>query len=232
MPGRTARQPRQRWHIVFARREPALAMRDAEILRSFETAFAEAELPLARTVSSRPRARLRLAASLPAGVEAEGEILEAEFDQPVAEERLRAAAELLPSGLTLEGVRDVRHGVASAASRIRHADYEVDVASEQPLDEKEVRDAARCVLRAPALPGRRRRGPTERRADAGARDLRPLIDNLELIDTDGSAGRATLAIRLRTTGGGAGRPEDVVAAMHLPLRVVRVRRRQLRFVDR
>jgi radical SAM-linked protein len=206
-------------------------MRDAEIVRSFETAFAEAGLPVSRTPSSRARPRLRLAATLPVGVEAQGEIVEAEFDEPVSEERLRAAAGLLPSGLVVDGVRDVRQGAPSAASRVRHADYEVDVESEQPLDVNDLRDAARRVMRAPALPGRRRRGVTERRADAGERDLRPLIENVEVVDADAATGRATLAVRLRTGRAGAGRPEDVVAAMRLPLRVVRVRRRQLSFVD-
>ena len=34
-------QPRQRWQILFARREPALRMRQAELLAEFERAFRE-----------------------------------------------------------------------------------------------------------------------------------------------------------------------------------------------
>ncbi|MDQ3880142.1 MAG: TIGR03936 family radical SAM-associated protein [Chloroflexota bacterium] len=220
----------QRWLISFERDEPALAMRDADIVRGFETALTEAALPLSRTTSSRPRPRLRLAASLPAGVVGERELLEVYLDEPVDPDRVRAAAELVPSGLTVTDVRRQRSSAPSAASRVRHADYEVRVESDSPIVDTELRDAVRRLVRAPALPGRRRRGPTERRTDAGARDLRPLVEAVDVVEVDGTS--ALLSVRLRIGRSGAGRPDDVVSALGLPLRVVSVRRRPLEFVDR
>ena len=200
-------------------------------MASFETAFTEAALPLSRTAAARPRARLSLAASLPVGVEAQGEVLEAYFDDLIAEDRLRAAGDLLPPGLRIVEARDVWQGFRSAASRLQAVEYEVDVRSEQALREGELRDAVRGVLAARRLPGRRRRGQTERRADAGERDLRPLIEHVEVLSVDEAANAATLLMRLRTDRTGSARPEDVLTAMDLDLRPVAVRRRPLTFVD-
>ena len=64
----TDQPPRQRWQILFARRDPALRVRQAELLGEFERAFREAGLPLSQTNAIRPRPRLKFAANLPVGV--------------------------------------------------------------------------------------------------------------------------------------------------------------------
>ena len=61
------------------------------------------------------------------------------------------------------------------------------------------------------LEGMRRRGESERRSDAGERDLRPLIEDVEVLDVDEKAHTATLRTVLQLDANGAGRPEDVVA---------------------
>lgn len=231
MQGSTATQPRQRWRIVFERRAPALELRESEILGSFETAFREAALPVSNTAAARPRPRLALAASLPVGVEAEGEVLEVYFDELVSEERLMAAAELLPHGLAITEARDVWQGFPSAGSQLRSAQYEVEVDSEQALGESELQDVVRRLMAASTLPGRRRRGQTERRADAGERDLRPFIERVEVVSVDEEQRTATLLMELRLDRVGSARPDDVLAAMELPLHARSVRRRPLAAVD-
>ncbi len=77
----------------------------------------------------------------------------------------------------------------------------------------------------------RRRGESERRSDAGPRDLRPLIEDVEILDIDDTAHTARLRALLRLDPSGAGRPEDVVHALDLPLRVVKAIRTRLLFVD-
>ena len=42
-------QPRQRWQILFARHEPALRLRQAELLGEFERSFRESGLPLSQS---------------------------------------------------------------------------------------------------------------------------------------------------------------------------------------
>lgn len=229
----TDQPPRQRWQILFARRDPALRVRQAELLGEFERAFREAGLPLSQTNAARPRPRLKFAANLPVGVELRGEVLEAYFDELVPIGRIQAAAELLPEGLEVVDAREVWHGFPSAASQLRGAEYEIDVRArgEAPLTSDELRGAVVRLLGASRLVGKRRRGESERRADAGARDLRPLVEDVEILEVNEEERRARLRMVLRLDATGAGRPEDVVDALDLPLAAGPAIRTRLLFVD-
>jgi hypothetical protein len=77
----------------------------------------------------------------------------------------------------------------------------------------------------------RRRGESERRSDAGDRDLRPLIEDVEVLEVNEKAHTARLRTVLRLDPSGAGRPEDVVGALDLPVRVRKAVRTRLLFVD-
>jgi radical SAM-linked protein len=223
--------PRQRWQILFSRREPALRMRQADLVAEFERAFHDAHLPLSYSAALKPRARVKLAANLPVGIELRGEVLEAYFDDLVSIDRIRTTAEHLPEGIELLDAKEVWHGFPSAASQLRAAEYEVEVSGGEDLTPEALRGAVVRLLAAERLEGRRRRGESERRSDAGARDLRPLIEDVEVIDVDVAKHTARLRTVLQLDPSGAGRPEDVVAALDIPLRVRRAVRARLLFVD-
>lgn len=229
----TDQPPRQRWQILFARRDPALRVRQAELLGVFERAFREAGLPLSQTNATRPRPRLKFAANLPVGVELRGEVLEAYFDELVPIGKIQAAAELLPEGLEVVDAREVWHGFPSVASQLRGAEYEIDIRArgESTLTSDELRGAVVRLLGASRLVGKRRRGESERRADAGARDLRPFVEDVEVLEVDEEQRRARLRMVLRLDATGAGRPEDVVDALDLPLAAGPAVRTRLLFVD-
>jgi radical SAM-linked protein len=233
MPDRSADQPRQRWQILFSRQAPALRMRQAELLAEFERAMRETGLPLSTSNAARPRPRLKFAANLPVGVELRGELLEAYFDELVPIERITAMGEHLPEGLQIVDAREVWQGFPSAASQVRGAEYEVEVAARggASLTSDELRGAVVRLLAADRLVGRRRRGESERRADSGLRDLRPYVEDVEVLDVDEEARRANLRMVLRLDPSGAGRPEDVVNALDLPLQTLRAARVRLLFVD-
>ncbi|MGH2457230.1 MAG: DUF2344 domain-containing protein, partial [Candidatus Limnocylindria bacterium] len=188
---------------------------------------------LSQTNATRPRARLKFAANLPVGVELRGEVLEAYFDELVPLDRITAAGELLPEGVQIVDAREVWHGFASAASQLRAAEYEVEVRPRgaASLTSDELRGAVVRLLSAPRLVGRRRRGESERRADSGARDLRPYVEDVEVLEVDEAARRARLRMVLRLDPSGAGRPEDVVNALDLPLNAGHAVRTRLLFVD-
>jgi radical SAM-linked protein len=228
---RHADLPRQRWQLLFSRTDPLLRMRQQQVVEEWERVFREANLPLSESNAKRPRPRLQLAANLPIGVELRGEILEAYFDELVPIDRIQAAAALLPEGLALVDAREVWHGFPSAASQVRAAEYEVIVSSPRELREADLRGAVVRLLGRARLPGMRRRGETQRRSDAGQRDLRPYIEDVEVIDVDEAERRARLRVVLRHDSTGAGRPEDVVHALDLPLSTVRTIRSRLLFVD-
>jgi radical SAM-linked protein len=228
---KTDAPPRHRWQILFSRRDPALRLRQQQLVDEFARAFREAQLPLSYTAAQHPRPRLKLAANLPIGIELRGEVLEAYFDELVPIERIQAAAELFPDGVELRDAKEVWHGFPSAASQVRAAEYEVDVAGDNGLTSDALRGAVVRLLGTKRLPGLRRRGESERRVDVGSRDLRPLIEDIEVIDVNEGARTARLRCVLRLDTTGAGRPEDVVTALDLPLRVVRTIRTRLLFVD-
>jgi radical SAM-linked protein len=229
----TDQPPRQRWQILFARHQPALRIRQAQLLADFESAFRQAGLPLATTSAARPRARLKFAANLPVGMELRGELLEAHFDELVPIERILAIGDHLPEGVEVLDAREVWHGFPSAASQVRGAEYEVEVAAtgEATLTSDDLRGAVVRLLSADKLIGRRRRGESERRSDTGVRDLRPYVQDVEVLEVDEEARRGRLRMVLRLDASGAGRPEDVVHALDLPVRPLRATRTRLLFVD-
>jgi radical SAM-linked protein len=224
-------QPRQRWQLLFSRTDPLLRMRQQQVMEEWERVLREAGLPLSTSNAKRPRPRLQLAANLPVGVELRGEILEAHFDELVPIDRIEAAAALLPDGLALVDAREVWHGFPSAASQVRAAEYEVIVRSPRELTDDALRGAVVRLLGRARLPGMRRRGETQRRSDAGQRDLRPYIEDVEVLSVDEGERRARLRVVLRQDATGAGRPEDVVHALDLPLNTERTIRTRLLFVD-
>jgi radical SAM-linked protein len=223
--------PRQRWQLLFSRTDPALRMRQAELVDHLERAFREAELPLSYTHAKKPRPRIKLAANLPIGIELRGEVVEAHFDELVPIERIQAAGEHFPEGVQLRDAKEVWHGFPSAASQLRGAEYEVEVAGDDGLTSDALRGAVVRLLAADQLEGMRRRGESERRSDAGERDLRPLIEDVEVLEVDERAHTARIRAVLQLDASGAGRPEDVVRALDLPLRVLRAVRVRLLFVD-
>ena len=206
-------------------------MRQAVLVDELERAFREASLPLSYTRAIKPRPRIKLAANLPIGIELRGEVVEAYFDELVPIERIQEAAERFPEGITLRDAKEVWHGFPSAASQLRGAEYEVEVSGDANLTSDALRGAVVRLLGAKELAGKRRRGESERRSDAGDRDLRPLIEDVEVLSVDEKAHTATLRTVLQLDASGAGRPEDVVAAMDLPLRVRSAVRARLLFVD-
>jgi radical SAM-linked protein len=206
-------------------------MRQAVLVEELERAFREASLPLSYTRALKPRPRIKLAANLPVGIELRGDVVEAYFDELVPMDRIEAAAELFPDGIQLRDAKEVWHGFPSAASQVRGAEYEVEVVGDESLTSDALRGAVVRLLNAKELHGMRRRGESERRSDAGERDLRPLIEDVEILDVDPEAHTARLRTVLRLDASGAGRPEDVVAALDLPLRPRRAVRTRLLFVD-
>jgi radical SAM-linked protein len=223
--------PRQRWQILFSRTEPALRLRQQDLLTEFQRVLTEAELPISHTAARRPRPRLRLAAVAPANLELRGDVLEVWFDDHVPRDRIVSAGESLAEGLAIVDAREVWHGFPSAASQVRGGEYEVQVRVPDGTTEDDIRSAVVQLLAAPALPGLRRRGETERRSDADDRDLRPYVEDLELVEFDAKARTARLRMQLRLDPSGAGRPLDVIEALNLGLTITRAVRDRLLFVD-
>jgi len=106
----------------------------------------------------------------------------------------RSVKKQTPPGITLKEVREVYMALPSLQSQVRFAEYTVS-----PLDGEGIESKIEELLAAEAIP-RERRGKKY--------DLRPLMDELRL---EGSS----LCVRLKHDAQGAGRPDEVLAALGL-----------------
>jgi hypothetical protein len=207
---------RQRWRLVLSRHADAPALAGRELTDAFEGGLEASGLPVART-AGRTRTRIAFGAPLPLGVAGEREL-------PVALVRDRIDA-CLPDGWRLVELFDVWLGAPALAGQVAAADYRIVIAATDPAV---VANACTGMLEAATLPRERAKGTT-----IVAYDLRPLLDDVRVIDAGPPVG-----VRARTRFDpirGTGRPEEVVAALGdrvgAPLEVVSIVRERLILAD-
>jgi radical SAM-linked protein len=199
--GRPVAEARQRWRIVFAREEPS-ARSHRDLAEAWAAALQASGLPLARG-EGRPRPPLAFAAPLPVGAIADAELADLTLADrlPVADVR-PVVARTMPDELRLVGLHDVWLGAPALAAAVEAADYRVDLAGD--VDLPALARACASLLAAPSLVRQRVRG-----GGTVEYDLRPLLDDV-------TAAGDPPALRIRTRfhpERGAGRPEEVVAAL-------------------
>ena len=212
-PDRTAKA--QRVRIRFARGPEAGAVGHVDLARLWERALEEAGVAVSRSQGRRGQARLTLAAGLPLGVTSEGELLDVVLWERLRTDELVARVRPnLPPGIELRDAWEAGMGLPSLPTAVRWADYEVDVAAAEGLDE-----AIASFLARETLAWRDTRGEKVREYD-----LRPLVQELRVDKRCGELTR--LSMRLRCDAAGVGRADQVVLALGLP-QAVRVHRRRL-----
>jgi radical SAM-linked protein len=199
-----AAEPRQRWRITFGRGADAPAHTHREIADAWIAAL-RATLPLPRSESARQRPPLTFAAPLSVGMPAERELADLYLADRVAAWQVRAAIrETAPAGINGADAHDVWLGAPALAGSVAAADYRIVLAG-QPPNAQAIRDGAARLLAAATLERRRPRGN-----DSVTYDLRPLLDAIDVQDGD----PRVLLVRTRFhPERGAGRPEEVVAAL-------------------
>jgi radical SAM-linked protein len=197
----------QRLRLKFTREEPVKYISHLDLMRLWERALRRAGLPVARTEGFNPHPRFALAAALAVGVVGEAELMDLFLDgREDPGEVLARLASQLPAGISLVGADEVTLDAPSVQSRVRSAEYSVQVETERPAEEIEM--AVDVLLAAAALPRERRRDGRLR-----AYDLRPLVQGLQVAWC--RDGRCYLEMRLRAEGGATGRPEEVAKALGL-----------------
>lgn len=194
----------QRWRVVFRRPSASSDRPHRDLAEEWAERLADSGLPLARP-EGRPRPPLAFAAPLPVRVAAEQEYADVALAErlPVWSVRERIAASL-PADLALTDVFDVWPGAPALAAIVVAADYRLSMAP--PVPESGVLDeAARRLLGQPRIERERPRGGGSVRYD-----LRPLVAAIAV----DAARPSELLVRTRFDAErGAGRPEEVVAAL-------------------
>lgn len=176
-------------------------------MRLWERTLRRAGIPMAYSEGFSPHPRISLAVPLPIGVTSEAELADVVVRRGVSPYSfLQQTKPQLPPGMEVLEVQQVALTAPSLQSLTRAVEYRVSVSSGGTEDE--VRAAIASTLGAEKLPWHHMR-------DTGPRhyDLRPLIEDLRL--ETWRQGVVTLGMKLRCDSRGAGRPEQVTAALGL-----------------
>jgi len=195
----------QRLRIRFCRGEAVKFISHLDMMRLWPRAFNRAGIPLAYSEGFNPHPRMSLAAPLALGVTSEAELMDILCRRWVSPHWFTAAvSQQLPPGLKIEQVLPVAPNQPSLTSQVRYAEYRVEVETEKEL--KDIESAVDSLLSLEHLPWQHQR-------DTGIRsyDLRTLIHDIWLIDCQHPY--CLMGMRLRCDNTGAGRPEQVAAAL-------------------
>jgi len=171
-------------------------------MRLWQRALHRAGMPLAYSEGFNPRPRISLAAPLPIGVTSEAELMDIFCTRWVSPHFFTTAvSQQLPPGIQIQQVYPIALTMPSLQSQVRHAEYKVEVETE----EKDTESKLTSLLSVKHLPWQHQR-------DTGTRsyDLRALIDDLWLISHHPYC---TMGMRLCCDSSGSGRPEQVTAAL-------------------
>ena len=197
-----------RLRIRFGRGPRLKFISHLDLMRLWERAFRRADIPLVYSEGFNPHPRLSLAAPLSVGVSSSAELMDVFLRSRVSSPFfLKAVGRQLPQDIELLEVQAVPFDLPSLQSQVSYAEYQVEVDSNKPA--KEVEAALERLLALEHLPWQHHR-------DTGPRhyDLRPLIDELWLVECRSDC--CVLGMRLRCGSQGAGRPEQVAAALDFP----------------
>jgi radical SAM-linked protein len=195
----------QRLRIRFSRGEEIKYISHLDIIRLWQRAINRAGIPLSYSSGFNPHPRISLALALAMGVTSEAELMDIELDKFVSPHAFTSAITLqLPRGIAIDGVFNTAPTMPSLQSQVRQAEYAVSIVTDKAKNE--IESILNALLDKETLPWQHQR-------DTGPHkyDLRVLIDDLWL--TDWRPGRCTIGMRLRCDNNGAGRPEQVAAAL-------------------
>jgi len=195
----------QRIRVRFSRGEEIKYISHLDIIRLWQRALNRAGIALSYSAGFNPHPRISLALALAMGVTSEVELMDIVLDKFVTPHAFTAAVgQQLPKGITISGVFNTPLTMPSLQSQVRQAEYIVTIATDN--NKGEIEAALNGLLDKETLPWQHQR-------DTGPKkyDLRALVDDLWLIDW--RKGYCTVGMRLRCDATGAGRPEQVAAAL-------------------
>ena len=197
----------QRLRIKFGRGEEVKFISHLDIMRFWHRAFRRAEIPLAYSHGFTPHPRIALAAPLPVGVTSEAELMDVVLRIWMPPQSLlMLASKQLPTGFNILDAQEIIMGAPSLQSIVSHAEYRLMVRTE--WEKEHIAGSIASLLSAQKIPWQRVR-------ETGTKnlDLRPLIDDLYLIDCHASI--CTLGMKLKCGASGNGRAEEVASALGL-----------------
>ncbi len=199
----------QRLRFRYRIASEALGLGQRDIARAWEDAVVAANLPLAHSEGKRAGPLIQVAAALPQGVTADGELADVFLDRPVEPDAaLAAVKKAMRPGVEPVSVAEAGVGGASLQALLRWAEYEVRVPS-NGLSADDLGRRIAALLDARSVPAEHHREKKVRKYD-----LRPLVLDIRLEGVEDGAFR--LAMRLRAEQEMTARADQTALALDLP----------------
>lgn len=209
----------QRLRVTFARGDLLRYITHLDLMRSWERAIKRAGLPIAYSEGFTRHPQLALAAPLPVGATAEGELMDVFLESAVAPRQFHERlARQTPPGLTIERVDDVPLTLPSLQSLVTEWTWRAQFPRD--ADPAALRDAIARFLERDSFPWEQRR-----EKEVKHYDLRALVIDATVELTE--AGPAFIA-RFKAEAGG--RPEQLAAALGFDPHAIRMHRLALGLV--
>jgi radical SAM-linked protein len=215
-----------RIRITFAKQGPLRYTGHLDLHKLWERATRRAGLPLAYSQGFHPQPKMNIAAALPLGFSSRCEVMDMRLEQELPLDGLsQRLQDTLPTGIRVMNIERVDDREPALQTQVASAEYEVTLM--EPIDRPELERRIASVMEAGSLP-RERRGKSY--------DLRPLIEELMVIQTDLSPeeqvqapGLQKIFMRLSSREGATGRPEEVLDTLGIPFEETRIERTNLLF---
>jgi len=208
-----------RLRLKFSRGNELKYISHLDLIRLWEKALRRARLPVAYSEGFSPHPRLSIAAPLALGITSDAELMDIFLERRLAPDLVSKAVPLqLPAGVVLTEVQTMSPGAPSLQSQVRFAEYRLQLATDR--DPGSIEESLDGFLSRDSFPWQHAR-------DTGLRqyDLRPLVEDIWIVAS--GAGECVLGLRLRLDSGGAGRPEQVAAALGFSSRPLSIHRTRL-----
>lgn len=180
-----------------------------DLARAWEEAIVAAGLPLAYSQGKRSGALIQVAAALPQGATAGGELADVFLDRPVdPAAALAGVRKTMRPGVEAVSVEEAGVGGPSLQALLRWAEYDVRVPADG-LSKEDVGQRIAALLDASSVPAEHQREKKVRKYD-----LRPLVLDIRLDGVEDGAFR--LAMRLRAEQEMTARADQTTLALDLP----------------
>lgn len=215
-----------RIRITFVKQGALRYTGHLDLHKLWERAARRAEIPLAYSQGFHPQPKMNMAAALPLGFSSRCEVMDMRLEQDIPLDSLPARLNsTLPSGLQVVDVEQVDERAPALQTQVVSAEYEVTLT--EAVDPMELKQKIDSIMGSESI-SRERRGKTY--------DLRPLIEELRVMESDGTTsmqerapGLNRIFMKLSAREGATGRPEEVLDVLGIAFEGTRIERTRLIF---
>jgi len=203
---------KQRYRVYFSKTDKMRFTGHLDLILTWERTFRRAGLPLAYSEGFSPHPVLNMAAPLPLGFTSTGEIGDFWLSDIVTIDKFRSDLEKsLPPGLLLREIREIDDIFGpKLPSLVLAASYSITINEIHP---ELAADINELIISQNLI--RERKGKSY--------DLRPLIISLEPDQSNPNIVQMTLS----NLPGATGRPDEVLAALGIPILGTRISRKEI-----